>query len=236
MIGGDFNASMGISNDKKDKSLGPFGIKHANKASERLRCFLAGNELSSTTSFFQKKNYVSWRHFGRCNMKFQIDYWIVKNSDLKKVRDAATDQSIAIDSDHVPVKITIRLAHQLRIKHWSELKGKIDYGLLYRAKPEDENFLSDALSCQELRDEFYIRIEKALLSEERRVSAEQWENTDTNAILIDAIKEVAEELLSTSPKKFSSWFHYRSDDFMTLIRKRNTLLQKRNTDKRAEES
>ena len=40
MLSGDFNASLGIRTDHRDKVLGKFGIEHRNRAGDRLHDFL----------------------------------------------------------------------------------------------------------------------------------------------------------------------------------------------------
>ena len=53
IIGGDFNASIGVNNDD-DGIIGVFGNPYRNDRGETLRDFLTMNTLCSTPTFFQK--------------------------------------------------------------------------------------------------------------------------------------------------------------------------------------
>ena len=56
----DANASMGRREEGVEtRVLGPFGLRHRNRAGEEL---LAEHEMCSTTSFFQKSRYGTWVH------------------------------------------------------------------------------------------------------------------------------------------------------------------------------
>ena len=60
VIGGDFNASIGIDDD--NGIIGEFGNPYRNDKGDTLRVFLAMNDLCSNSTFFQKDNFnmYSW--------------------------------------------------------------------------------------------------------------------------------------------------------------------------------
>ena len=78
VIGCDCNSSLGTHLGKRVgncmQSVGPFGLHHRNRSGIRLLTFLEINSLVATTTYFRKKNYVTWRH-PRSNLLHQIDYF-----------------------------------------------------------------------------------------------------------------------------------------------------------------
>jgi hypothetical protein len=98
--GTDANASIGIlgkhdlKDAEQDRVLGLYGIPHVNSAGRSLHRLLGLNQLCVPTTFFRKaavgnhpSAYTTWNHPAR-KSPYQLDQFITKQPDLKRVRDA----------------------------------------------------------------------------------------------------------------------------------------------------
>ena len=101
VIGTDVNASVGT-RDKQNNSCAPgrdqvrgnFGINYKNKAGRELVSLLGINELCLPSTFFRKRKYATWTN--PCNkLDHQLDHFIVRQADLKRVLDAGRYERIA---------------------------------------------------------------------------------------------------------------------------------------------
>ena len=123
--GTDANASLGVRDRHdnyeaigRDRVMGQYGIPHVNAAGRALLQMLGMHELCVPTSYFQKtsrgtcveSSHTTWRHPGR-KSPFQLDYFIMRQADLKRVRDAGVWKQ-GVDSDHKAIFLKLELAQK----------------------------------------------------------------------------------------------------------------------------
>jgi exonuclease III len=133
----DCNASIGIRSEHdvnepgQDRVRGMFGVKHTNIAGQELHALLAVNELSAATTFFKKREYATWYH-PTSKKGHQIDHIIVRQQDMKRVRDAGFIGWRGVDSDHRAVYVRMNLARYLKLKRRpvGPKPSRIDRGML----------------------------------------------------------------------------------------------------------
>ena len=120
IVGSDTNASLSciketdIQDAGVQRPVGKFGCEHTNAAGERLESFMGTHNMCLPTTFFQKKKsmYSTWYHM--CNKKgYQIDQFLMKRNDLKRVIDAGTAVRHSICSDHRAIYMKLRIARNL---------------------------------------------------------------------------------------------------------------------------
>ena len=138
--GTDANAAIGVrdrhddyAGRDHDRVLGPFGIPYVNMAGRALHQILGMNELCVPTSYFNKNApagmyaHTTWRHPGR-KSPFQLDYFFVKQKDLKRVRDAGV-WNHGVDSDHRAIYLKLEIANTFARPNAPRV-GRVDRGLL----------------------------------------------------------------------------------------------------------
>ena len=135
VLGGDFNASLGIrtkddvANDVPNAAtpaVGPYGIRHVNAAGRRLRAFAEMQGLRDCTSFFKNQKrrgahsratrhddsrYRTWVH-PRSRKPYQLDHIFVNQTQARRVQTAHVVRDTTArmgGSDHRPVRADIRL-------------------------------------------------------------------------------------------------------------------------------
>jgi exonuclease III len=139
LICADTNASCGIRSKHdnpfeagRDQVRGPFGAPYQNDAGRELVTHLATNQLCLPTTYFNSKTYFTWVNPGS-NKGHQIDHFIMKQSDLKRVRKAGHYGLLGQLSDHAPVRLTLAIGRQLKKQLPDRPKSRVD-----RAKLKDE--------------------------------------------------------------------------------------------------
>jgi hypothetical protein len=86
----DNNEAMG-----RVRVMGRYGIPHVNAAVRKFLQMLGIHELCVPTSYFRKTprhkhvefSHTTWKHPAR-KSSFQLDYFIMRQQDLQRVRDA----------------------------------------------------------------------------------------------------------------------------------------------------
>ena len=118
LLGLDGNASIGVRSphddpETRDRVRGPYGVSHENQAGQELYAWLATNELCSTATYFQKRGHATWRH--PCSGKeHHLDHLIMRQRDLKRVRDSGRVLQNGLDSDHHAVRLRMVVARHLK--------------------------------------------------------------------------------------------------------------------------
>ena len=115
VIGADINASCGTNRAHKflDKDIiqqpvGRHGINWVNKAGEQMLTFCSLNNLCMPKSFFQKKYTTRGTWINPCSKQvYEIDQFLMKRGDLKRVVDCGTSYSNSLYSDHIAIFIKI---------------------------------------------------------------------------------------------------------------------------------
>ena len=113
------------------KAIGNFGCKWTNKAGIRMKTFIGTHELCLPTTFFQKNLSSCPTWFSNFNKRgYQIDHFITKRADLKRIVDAGTAIRNSIESDHRAIFMKIRIARNLPNNSKSS-SGRVSRDQLY---------------------------------------------------------------------------------------------------------
>jgi hypothetical protein len=99
----------------RDQVRGPYGISHTNKAGRNLGILLGINQLCLPTTYFPKKTYSTWIHPCSKNA-YQMDHFILRQTDHKRVRNAGRFGLMGKYSDHYPVCMTLAIGRSLKKK------------------------------------------------------------------------------------------------------------------------
>jgi len=198
LVAADTNSSMGIRSSVRDGVLGPFGVEYCNKAGKELYDCCAALGLCSATTFFQKPQYQTWMN-PRSKLGHQIDHFLVRRSALARVRDAGRYGGLSVESDHQPIRLTLRVAKNLSKQRCKREETFIDRRLLQKA---------DILSKfqQEVSRDFQQRSR----------------GTDSKYdALSKSVSAAAKKVLSRSERRRNDWFHLRESSLQRVIRERN---------------
>jgi hypothetical protein len=87
------------------------------------------NLLCLPTTYFPKNTYCTWTNPGS-KLGHQIDHFIVKQADLRRVRNAGYFGLLGQYSDHAPVRITLAINRQLKRDRLDRPPTRIDRSLL----------------------------------------------------------------------------------------------------------
>ena len=126
ICGADLNASVGIATSATErKVVGSFGIDYRNAAGTRLFDFCDRNELRLATTFFRKRSYASWWH-PRNKKGYQLDHFLIKQRDHKRIINVALNYDKSVDSDHVGIKLKLRIARKLVVHKLRPRVARVD--------------------------------------------------------------------------------------------------------------
>ena len=205
IIGADVNASCGVrsihddpSSPGSDKVRGPFGNAHENAAGQELCSFMGANELCIPSTFFQHKEYSTWQH--PCSKLWhQIDHWIVRQKDRKRVMNARVLGLLGKESDHRGTALTLRIGRTLKKRNKQAEKPKrIDRNLL---------------KIPAVADKFCAHVAKEMAKDVITV--------DDLGQLQEACRSAAESTILTSERKQPGWFQAAQQDIEPTIMARN---------------
>jgi hypothetical protein len=202
--------------------VGRFGCEWTNKAGERLESFLTTHDLCLPTTFFEKKQSTFPTWFNMMNKKgYQIDHFITRRADLKRIVDAGTNIRNGIYSDHRAIFMKIRVSRNLR-KQKKKTSGKALRSLLF----EDE-----------IRKEFITEVEEQLKQIDDRLGDPQGRINSGWRLKKDGktMQETLQDVLTSAAKKHLTqvtrvnpgWF---TEACLKSCHKRNRLQQLFNQD------
>lgn len=198
LIAADTNSSMGTRSNARDGVLGPFGVKYCNKAGQELYDCCATLGLCSATTFFQKSQYQTWMN-PRSKLGHQIDHFLVRKVDFARIRDAGRFGGLCVESDHQPIRLTLRVAKKLckqRLKH-------------------KEAFLDRQLLQQpDVRSQF----QQEFISSLRHSCTEPNYSYDD---MVMSLTSAATKVLSVSERPRNDWFHLHQASLRSAIQERN---------------
>ena len=112
LITKDANALIGVRTGDRDSVLGPIGIQHWNQSGVKLNYFCSVNGLVATTTFIQKNQHGTWVN-PRRRKQHQLDHFFIDKSSFARVRDTGRYGALALSSDHVPIRLSLRITRNL---------------------------------------------------------------------------------------------------------------------------
>ena len=201
LIGMDSNSSIGTmkrNNLPSMTSVGPHGLNHLNLAGERLRSYLEVNSLVALTTYFKKSSYATWIH-PRSKKPHQIDHFITSKRDFGRVIDAGRTYPM-LDSDHLAIKCTLRIAARLKKRSKSARQQllKLDTAILKNPEKSSE-------FCKLVSEKFNADVSAS----------------DTYTKLSTAMESAAKAKLPVKPKAQPSWFLSEEGKLSKLVEERN---------------
>jgi hypothetical protein len=214
VIGADTNSSVGVRSKHNnpyvadsDRVRGSFGIAHENKAGQELTTILGINELCLPTTFFKKKVYGTWIHPCSKNVH-QLDHFIVKQADLKRIQDAGRC-GMNMNTDHYPLMMKL-VVYKNRKRNLKNLKPTF---AAESTKPlrVDRKLLRDPDTAQKFRSIVTMEISKPRDSKTSQLTH-----------LHKAIKEAVQKTLTTSERRQPGWFQAAKASIEPTIKARNT--------------
>ena len=208
VVGGDFNAKVGLPLDGEKQNIGRFATGSRNANGELLAHFAVLNDLVISNTTFQKKRHslYTWRSNDN-RTKNQIDYMLISRRWRTSVNNTFNTKLFLTDTDHKPVISVIRL----RLKAYTKKAKTIAYNLGSLRKPAVADEFKDTLhslfdAAEETGDD---------------VEAKWWQ-------LKSILHQAAEKSLGKSEQKRNAWI---SSETIELIKKR---ARARNRSKKAE--
>ena len=145
----------------------------------------------------------------RSKEMYEIDQFLMKRGDLKRVVDCGTSHSNSLFSDHKAIFIKIRLAKGLQAHKKSKVK----------------RFSRDRLKNEDTLNAFMTEVEK-FVSEEvgENFEYDSETGTSTQEILQQAFHAAEEAIGSTKEKRNPGWFQLNQVALQKLITERNNLM------------
>jgi len=142
--------------------------------------------------------YQTWVN-PRSKLGHQIDHFLVRKSDFARIRDAGRYGGLSVESDHQPIRLTLRVAKNLCKQRCKRKATFIDRQLLQkpdvRSKFQQE-FLSEFKHCPKVSNHSYDDLAKSLAS-------------------------TATKVLSSSERPRNDWFYLRQSSLRAAINERN---------------
>ena len=100
IIGGDFNAELGLGKGTECKSVGKYTLNESNKRGDWLKSWLMLNDYSALNTMFRKTPQKQTSFVHPEGKEKQIDYILTKRRYLRNVKDAEANDMIHTGSDH----------------------------------------------------------------------------------------------------------------------------------------
>ena len=228
LIGMDSNSSIGTmkrNNLPNMPSVGPHGLSHLNPAGERLRSYMEVNNLVALTTYFQKSSYATWIH-PRSKNPHQIDHFITSKRDFGRVSDAGRTSPI-LDSDHLAIKCTMRIAARLkkRSKSTRQQLLKLDTTVLKDSARSSEfcKLVSEKFNADESSSDTYTKLSSAMESAAKSKLPVK-PKAQPSWFLADEVR--LSKLVQERNLAMSSHFKYRTRSFATRLRAARNNLKK----------
>ena len=203
--------------DDVQSPVGPHGINWRNKAGDELLAFLALRNMCLPTSFFEKKmsRRATWYN-PRSKRPYELDHFMMRRQDLKRVVDAGTKRRHSVYSDHTAIFLKVRIAR----------------GLAKQKERNPESFSRDRLQDAETRGKFIEVVEQHLLDLDSRLLSRRndgWKlrkdqkDGSTQGALQDAFKAAETACSTVEAKRNPGWFRMSQEKLLCSIRRRNAL-------------
>lgn len=113
LLGGDLNGHVGAERDGFPDIHGGNGFGSRNEDGERILTWAEAHDLAITNTFFRKResHLITYESGGR---KTQIDYWLLKRTDLKLAMDCKVIPSDILAPQHRLLILDLRM--KLKVK------------------------------------------------------------------------------------------------------------------------
>ena len=116
VIGGDFNAEIGLRQPGEDDAvIGPHGAGSRNKRGDAMAKWALRAEVSVANTFFEKPWGRTWTHKYKGRER-TIDYFCVTKGRRKLIQDVQIWRRLNLGSDHRAVRLDIRLPGRARAR------------------------------------------------------------------------------------------------------------------------
>ena len=209
VIGTDTNSSVGVRGKHDDlyapdhdKVRGSFGLAHENKAGQELCATLGINGLCLPATFFQKKHYSTWFN-PRSKKGHQLDHFIVKQNQLKRVQDAGRC-GMGMNTDHYPVMMKLLVYRRRR-----------DTLTQPTTTPKQTMRIDrKLLKVPEIADKFRAIVKTEM--DKPRAS-----NVTQLTQLHKALKVAEQATIATNARRQPGWFQAAKDKIEPTLRARN---------------
>jgi exonuclease III len=213
IMGTDANASVGarskhddVRAPDRDRVRGHFGSSYTNKAGKELHSLLGINGMCLPSTFFEKREYHTWYN-PNSRKGHQIDHFVVKQADAKRVRDAGK-VGMHMATDHYPLLLKIRICKVRKLR--GKGKGLVPKVRIPCAPPGriDRHRLKDPETAKEFR-----KIAKKETDKPR--------TTSFSTHLIKALTVAGKSALSTNERRQPGWFAAAKATLEPVIKARN---------------
>jgi len=203
--------------DDVTSPVGPHGIDWRNKAGDELLTFLALRNMCLPMSFFEKKlsRRATW-YSPRSKRPYELDHFMMRRQDLKRVIDADTKRRHSVYSDHTAICLKIRIAR----------------GLRKQKERNPASFSRDRLQDEETRAKFIEVTEQHLLDLDSRLLGRRndgWrlragqKDKSTQGALQDAFKAAETACSTVEARRNPGWFRMSQVALLRSISRRNAL-------------
>ena len=205
LIGGDFNAHIGLNEDRAG-TCGRFGLRQTNRQGLELLEFCEENNLCYVNSYFNHTRRGTWFN-PALRRWYELDGFLMKSDERHKlVKKVCTIGEISL-SDHKPKKIILEL---------NKPKNK---KILTRKK-------SPRINWEKLRDEetaarYRDRVE-LLIEEKERNERNLPENQTGWDDITEVVTKAANDICGTQEKKIENPWMAGRDDEINRMRARIT--------------
>ena len=196
----DGNASMGVKRDALDRTLGPYGIDFVNESGLDLHSTLATHEMCAVATFFEKKSYGTWFSI-RNGKPYQIDHWLVRRRDLRRVTDCGL-AAPSIASDHPrPLRLRSRIVRRLAVQ-----------------RPREQRFIDRASLQNPATEKLFVRKTAAMFTDMN-------DDIMISEKLSNAMADAAQQILHKLDRRRPDWFQHDRVNIMCKAIHRNTAVE-----------
>ena len=106
IIGGDFNAELGLGKGTERKSVGRYILNEGNKRGDWLKSWLMLQDYTALNTMFRKTLQKQTSFVSPKRKEKQIDYILTKRRYMRHVKDGEANDMIHMGSDHRCVMAT----------------------------------------------------------------------------------------------------------------------------------
>ena len=161
IIGGDFNAELGLGKGTECKSVGKYTLNESNKSGDWLKSWLMLNDYSALNTMFRKTPQKQTSFVSPKGKEKQIDYILTKRRYLRNVKDAGADDMIHMGSDHRCVMATFLIDMPERKNNVRRGNAKQEKTMCAEQEDEAKENNSEKSELEKRYQEIIVTIKKA---------------------------------------------------------------------------